>query len=146
MSTVRINAVRWTLLPAAVLFALVAWVGAAHADPVVSGPSPQINKEGGVVVKVTPLRLAPGAETWEFEVVFDTHTVALAGNPARFSVLVDAQGGRHVPLQWEGDPPGGHHRKGVLRFKPEPGRDGMIELQIDGVGGVPTRLFRWPLP
>jgi hypothetical protein len=136
----------WLLLPAAVVFALVTWVGAAHADPVVSGPSPQINKEGGVIVKVTPRRLAPGAEMWEFEVVFDTHTVALAGDPARFSVLVDAEGRTHFPLQWEGDPPGGHHRKGVLRFKPEPGRDGMIELRIDGVGGAPTRVFRWQLP
>ncbi|MBI3596445.1 MAG: hypothetical protein HY203_04750 [Nitrospirae bacterium] len=128
------------------MFAFAAWVGAAHGAQADSGLSSQINKEGGVIVKVTPRRLAPGAETWEFEVVFDTHTVALAGDPARFSVLVDAQGRTHSPLQWEGDPPGGHHRKGVLRFKPEPGRDGMIELRIEGVGGVPIRLFRWRLP
>jgi hypothetical protein len=136
----------WLFLPAAVVFALAMWIGAAHAAQADSGPSPQINKEGGVIVKVTPQRLAPGAETWEFEVVFETHTVALAGDPARFSALVDAEGRTHFPLQWEGDPPGGHHRKGVLRFKPEPGRDGMIELRIDGVGGVPTRVFRWQLP
>jgi len=134
------------LLPAAVLIALTAWVGGAYVAQAESGPSPQINKEGGVNVKVTPRPWVPGAATWEFEVVFDTHTVALAGDPARFSALVDAEGRIHSPLQWEGDPPGGHHRKGVLRFKPEPGRDGMVELRIDGVGGVPTRLFRWRLP
>ncbi|MBI3610774.1 MAG: hypothetical protein HY204_08750 [Nitrospirae bacterium] len=146
MRTVRISAGRWMFLTTAVLFALAAWVGAVHADPIVSGPSPQINKEGGVIVKVTPRRWASGVEIWEFEVVFETHTVILAGDPTRFSSLVDAEGRTHSPLQWEGDPPGDHHRKGVLRFKPEPGRDGMIELRIDGVGGVPTRLFRWQLP
>ncbi|MBI3994560.1 MAG: hypothetical protein HY349_01155 [Nitrospirae bacterium] len=140
------NAVGWMLLPAAVAFAFATGVGAGHAAQVDSGLSPQFNKEGGVIVKVTPRPPAPGAETWEFEVVFDTHTVALAGDPARFSALVDAQGRTHSPLPWEGDPPGGHHRKGVLRFKPPPMRDGMIELRIDGVGGVPTRAFRWRLP
>lgn len=138
---------KWGLfLPAALLLALAPWAGSGHADRGDLGLSPQINKEGGVIVKVTPRRLASGAETWEFEIVFDTHTVALAGDPARFSALIDEQGQPQFPIHWEGDPPGGHHRKGILRFKPTPGRSGGIELRIDGVGGVPTRLFRWRLP
>lgn len=138
--------IRWWLhLSAAIVFLFVTWVGVAHAAQAESGLSPQINKEGGVTVKVTPRRLASGAEPWEFEVVFETHIGALAGDPAQFSMLVDAEGRTHAGLQWEGDPPGGHHRKGILRFKPEPGRDGMIELRIDGVGGVPRRVFRWRL-
>lgn len=132
-------------LPVALMFAIITWVGAAAAQAD-SSPSPQISKEGGVIVKVTPRRPAPGAETWEFDVVFETHAGALAGDPARFSVLIDAEGRTHSPFQWEGDPPGGHHRKGVLRFKPLPGKNGMIELRIDGVGGVPARTFRWPRP
>jgi hypothetical protein len=128
------------------LISLAAWVGTGHAAPADSGFSAQINKEGGVIVKVTPRPWATGAEVWEFEVVFETHTGALSGDPARFSALIDAEGRAHSPLQWEGDPPGGHHRKGALRFKPESGRDGMIELRIDGVGGVPTRVFRWRQP
>jgi len=137
----------WGLyLPAAIIYSLITWVGAAHAAQADSGLSPLINQEGGVMVKVTPRQTVPGGEAWEFEVVFETHTGALAGNPAQFSKLIDTEGRTHPPLQWVGDPPGGHHRKGILRFKPEPGRAGMIELQIDGVGGVPTRLFRWRYP
>lgn len=133
-------------LPVVAMFALITWVGAAHAAQADSGSSPQISKEGGVMVKVSPRNLAAGTGAWEFAVVFETHTGALAGDPAQFSVLVDAEGRTHAPLQWVGDPPGGHHRKGVLRFAPLPGRDGMIELQINGVGGVPTRVFRWGQP
>jgi hypothetical protein len=131
---------------AVAVLTFIVWAGAAYAAQSDSGPSPQINQGGGVVVKVTPRPLPPAAEAWEFEVVFETHTGALSGDPAQFSALIDAQGRTHSPLRWEGDPPGGHHRKGVLRFKPPPGRVGRIELRIDGVGGVPTRVFRWQVP
>lgn len=87
----------WLFLSAAAVFTFAVWVGAKYTAQADSGLSAQINKEGGVIVKVTPRRLAPSAETWEFEVVFETHTVALAGDPARFSTLVDAEGRTHSP-------------------------------------------------
>lgn len=65
---------------------------------------------------------------------------------ARFSVLVETKGCTHPALSWDGDPPGGHHRKGVLRFKPLPEESKTIELRIDGVGGAPRGVFRWPPP
>ena len=125
---------------------LVAAAVLATAVPMVfagSALAPQVSREGAVTVKVMPRTLAPAAATWDFEIVFDTHTAALTGDPAQFTVLVDAQGRTHAPLRWDGDPPGGHHRKGVLLFRVPDGRDGPIELRLNGVGGVATRSFRW---
>lgn len=105
----------------------------------------QTSTDRGVTVKVTPLGLAPDAAAWEFEVVFDTHTQALRDDPAASSVLVDPAGKRYAPLGWRGDPPGGHHRKGVLRFAPIRPRPGAIELHIGRAGETAPRAFRWEL-
>lgn len=120
--------------------ALISVLPAVYAG---SSLAPQVSREGGVTVKVTPGKLAPAVATWDFEIVFDTHTAALTGDPAQFAVLVDAQGRTHAPLRWDGDPPGGHHRKGVLRFRAPDGPGGRFELRLNDVGGVATRSFRW---
>lgn len=99
----------------------------------------------GVRVVVTPKTLAPGATVWEFEVVMDTHIKLLSEDLVRASVLVDEAGHRITPTAWQGDAPGGHHRKGVLRFSPPAAMPKSVELQIDGVGGAKTRSFRWDL-
>lgn len=126
-------------------FALVAAAGVAlptRADAA-SRLEAQVNREGPVQVKVTPRSLATDAKVWEFDVAFNTHSVPIDGDPAQFSVLVDASGKTYKALAWNGDPPGGHHRKGVLQFKPLAEVDSVIELRISGVGGVTTRVFRW---
>jgi hypothetical protein len=123
------------------IMALMAIVVALDA----AAAAPQTSNEGGVVVRVTPGRFAPGAATWDFEVVFETHTVQLTGDPAQFTVLLDPQGQAHAPLRWDGDPPGSHHRKGVLRFKPLRPAPGTVTLKIRGVGGVSERAFTWPV-
>jgi hypothetical protein len=120
------------------LMAFVMALGAAYAEQ-------QTSNEGGVVVRVTPGRFAPDAATWDFEVVFETHTVQLTGDPAQFTVLLDPQGRAHAALRWDGAPPGGHHRKGVLRFKPLQPAPATVTLKIRGVGGVPERVFTWPV-
>jgi len=100
---------------------------------------------GGVTVAVQPLDLAPGAKSWDFDVTLDTHTQPLDQDLARVSALVEAGGGRHAPTAWKGDPPGGHHRKGVLQFAPVSGNPAYVELQIRDVGTAETRAFRWQL-
>jgi hypothetical protein len=120
------------------LMALAIALGAVAAET-------RTSNAGGVVVRVTPARLAPGAATWDFEVVFETHTVQLAGDPAQFSVLLDPQGRTHAALRWDGDPPGGHHRKGVLRFKPVQPAPATVTLKMRGIGGVPERIFTWSI-
>jgi hypothetical protein len=100
---------------------------------------------GGVRVVVTPKAVGPGAAVWEFEVVMDTHTRPLNEDLARAAVLVDDGGRQHAPVAWQGDPPGGHHRKGILRFLSSVDRAKTIELQISDVGGPGKRVFRWEL-
>jgi len=105
----------------------------------------QTNTGGGVTVKVTPRRLASGTGPWEFEVVFDTHSVELSHDLAKIAVLIDAQGTQHRGSGWVGDPPGGHHREGVLSFQPLPPGTESVILEISQVGGVAKRIFRWQL-
>ena len=105
---------------------------------------PRTSSAAGVTVKVTPKSVAPGA-TWEFAVVLDTHSQDLRDDLLKNAVLVDTQGGRHAPLAWEGAPPGGHHREGVLRFKGPGTLPEAIELQIRRPGEPTPRSFRWKL-
>ena len=100
---------------------------------------------GGVRVVVTPQPVGPSAIVWEFEVVMDTHSGTLSADLVQAAVLVDDNGRRYMPLAWQGDPPGGHHRKGMLRFPLPAGKPKAVELQITGVGGPDKRIFRWEL-
>jgi hypothetical protein len=99
----------------------------------------------GVRVVVTPKALGAGVTIWEFEVVMDTHTKPLNENLAQVAVLVDDAGRRYAPIAWQGDPPGGHHRKGVLQFSARAEMPKAVELRIDGIGGAGTRTFRWDI-
>lgn len=99
----------------------------------------------GVTVKVTPKDVAPGSATWAFVVVLDTHSQDLSDDLVKTSALLDAQGVRYAPLAWEGAPPGGHHREGVLRFKGLGPAPGAFELQIRRAGEAAPRSFRWTL-
>jgi hypothetical protein len=116
--------------------ALIIALGAFAQTTAAARLAAQVNREGPVQVQVTPRSLAAGAKVWEFDVAFNTHTTPVEGDPAQFYV--------HKALAWNGDPPGGHHRKGVLQFKPVAGAT-EIELRINGVGGIATRSFRWQL-
>jgi hypothetical protein len=98
-----------------------------------------------VTVKVTPKDVAPGSATWVFAVVLDTHSQDLSDDLVKSSTLLDARGGRQAPLAWEGAPPGGHHREGMLRFKSLGPAPGAFELQIRRPGESAARVFRWNL-
>lgn len=99
----------------------------------------------GVTVKVTPKDVSPQAAAWEFAVVLDTHSQDLKDDLLKSAVLVDAKGGRQAPLAWQGAPPGGHHREGVLRFKGLGAQADALELQIRRPGESAPRVFRWKL-
>ena len=119
----------------------------AAASLAVAGSASELEQRmssaAGVTVKVTPKSVAPGAAAWEFGVVLDTHSQALDDDLVKSAVLVDSQGVRHAPLAWEGAPPGGHHREGVLRFKGLTALPDAIELQITRPGEPAPRVFRW---
>ena len=98
-----------------------------------------------VTIKVTPKNLASNAGSWEFAIVFDTHSQDLSDDLVKSSLLLDGAGGQHSPTAWDGAPPDGHHREGVLRFKPISPRPQSIELRITRPGEDAPRSFRWQL-
>ena len=104
---------------------------------------PQTSNQNGVTVKVTPRSLAGPA--WEFEVVFDTHSQELKDDPVKSAALVVDGGAPSAPTGWEGDGPGGHHRKGVLRFKPAAVSPASVELRLQRPAESAPRVFRWKL-
>jgi len=112
------------------------------------------NTEGSVTVAITQLNLTDnsprfageaGSSTLDFEIVLDTHSGVLDADLIGVSELVDDQGEIYRPIAWEGDGPEGHHRKGVLKFKPILPKPKSIELKIKNVGGIPERSFKWSI-
>lgn len=100
------------------------------------------SNERGVKVTVVPKNLSNGAKAWEFEVTLETHTQSLNDDLARSAVLI-AGGMQYAPLGWEGTPSGGHHRKGLLRFKTITPQPQSVELQIRLGGETAPRSFKW---
>ncbi len=119
--------------------ALMLVLPAVHAG---SALAPQVSKEAAVTVKVTPLDLSAQAPVWRFEIVLDTHVVALDHDMTAVVALGGGDGREYRPLAWNGDPPGGHHRKGILTFEPIKPAPTSVVLKIRRIG-VPERTFFW---
>ena len=127
------------------LIFLLAWFAAASfgaGAAAAQGLAAQSSSAAGVTVKATPRMLSGGA--WEFEIVFDTHTQALNDDLLKTASL-RADGKPFAASGWHGDPPGGHHRKGVLKFAASNPPAQEIELRITRPGEPKPRSFRWQL-
>lgn len=109
------------------------------------GLETQTSSVGGVSIKVTPKNMANDVKTWDFTIALDTHSRDLSDDLVKSSLLFDGAGGQHSPTAWDGFPPGGHHREGVLQFKPVSPVPAAIELQIKRSGETAPRSFRWQL-
>lgn len=123
--------------------ALLALFALSAGAPAAGNLAAQSSSQSGVTVKVTPQSLA-GAE-WTFELVFDTHTQELKDEPLKSAVLVVDGGAPSAAIDWKGDAPGGHHRKGVLRFKAPTGSAANVELRLSRPAESAPRIFRWQL-
>ena len=121
----------------------VAWIIAA-SNAAELGYAPQISNERGIKVTATPQKILGEAKTWDFQLVLETHTQDLSDDLAKSAVLI-ADGRQYMPLGWEGAPPGGHHRKGVLRFKAIAPPPAAVELRIRLAGDASPRSFKWLL-
>jgi hypothetical protein len=116
------------------------------AFPVASAElAAQKSSERGVTVAATPQDLSSNAKTWDFKIVLDTHSGDLSDDLLKTAVLLDGTGTQHVPVAWDGAAPGGHHREGVLKFKPVSPTPATIELRIKRAGEANPRSFRWQL-
>ena len=107
--------------------------------------APQSSQEGGVGISVNPVDVSATAATWQFQATLTTHSGDLGDDLARTATLVDAAGKQQAALGWDGDPAGGHHRKGVLRFKALSPRPDTLEIRILRAGETAPRTFRWKL-
>ena len=67
--------------------------------------------ENGVLITVIPQQDFSKSDLWKFEVDLTTHSGDLDANLKQESTLSDDRGTVLQPITWEGDPPGGHHRK-----------------------------------
>jgi Spy/CpxP family protein refolding chaperone len=119
-------------------------------------PLTQEDTQGGVTVSatlLTPDKPRPDG-TLAVQVKLDTHAVDLDPYALeKLAVLRDGQG-REVPaLRLESPSGSGHHREGVLSF---PATDAggkpllspeakAVTLVVRGIGGIPERVFQWPL-
>ncbi|MDO8464291.1 MAG: hypothetical protein Q7S46_03420 [Gallionella sp.] len=115
-------------------------IAASHAAEL----APQVSNEREIKVTATLQNIPNETKTWGLEVVLETHTKALSDDMAKSAVLI-ADGKQYLPLNWEGAPPGGHHRKGVLRFKAIAPPPASVELQIRLAGDPSPRSFKWLL-
>lgn len=102
----------------------------------------KIDAKGAVTVTVTPLGISSKVSEWKFDVGLSTHSIELDQDMTQVSVLVDDRGNEYKPTRWEGAGPGGHHREGLLVFKPISPIPKSVELQIVGID-APVRSFVW---
>lgn len=123
-------------------FLLVLLMASSQAQ---GGGVTQTSKVHGVTVAATAGNLDPRAPVWDFAVVLaSAHD--LPDDVAANAVLVDANGNARKALVWEGAPPAGRHRAGVLKFvAPDPHPE-WVELRITRPGESRPRTFGWLLP
>lgn len=135
-----------------IAYALVAAIGAfppcaigfGEAQAAQMAAAVQTSNQDGVKITVEPRGFPPEAKTWDFVITLETHTQPLDDDLAKTATLV-ADGKPSRPRGWEGAPPGGHHRKGVLRFEAVAPLPHTVELQIRRTGEASPRVFRWQL-
>lgn len=109
-----------------------------------SGLETKESTEGPVSVAVTPKSLE-ASTPWDFDITLNTHSEELSEDLVAVSELLNDQGKSYKPTAWEGAPPGGHHRQGILKFNPISPKPKSIEIKIKNVGGIPERSFKWNL-
>jgi hypothetical protein len=102
------------------------------------------NKQNSVRVDVRPVQLLPGKPA-KFEIRMNTHSEDLSQDLVAACTLKDNSGREYHPTSWDGSPPGGHHRSGVLEFSELGEGAESITLVIREVANVPERIFNWSI-
>jgi hypothetical protein len=117
-----------------------------------AGLQAQTAEAGAVTVTLTPRTLTdPAAQTLDFDVALNTHSVDLSGDLAKLAVL-RAGVNQVTATSWTAPADGGHHVTGVLSF-PAVDANGQSILQsaktivvtIRNLAAVPLRTFTWTL-
>lgn len=114
------------------------------------GDLTRIDEQGMVVIEVTPIDLDTSADSIEFDVVMNTHSVDLSMDLAVLSTLTTDTGLTIPATQWDAPSGGGHHLTGKLIFPSiqdgKPILEGAGKLMLTIVDlDAPLRLFEWEL-
>jgi len=102
------------------------------------------SRDKRVRIDVIPVQLASGRPA-KFEVRMNTHSVDFTQDMVAVSILKDDNGNTYRAMIWNGSPPGGHHRSGVLEFPSLKGNPNAITLFIRDIANVSERIFEWKL-
>lgn len=132
------------LLGSLVVAVTMAFSCVPDAEAAETGYAPQISDKQSIKITVVPKNIPKAEKDWDFEVTMESHTQALNDDLTKSSVLI-ADGKQYLPSVWEGAPPGGHHRKGLLRFKAIVPQPTAAELQIRLANDSAPRSFKWQL-
>lgn len=109
----------------------------------------RIDEQGAVVFDVIPLNLGVPADTLEFDVAMNTHSVDLSMDLAALSTLSTDAGVTVQASKWDATP-GGHHVQGTLIFPAAQDGKSILEgaskltLTIVDVDAA-SRVLEWEL-
>lgn len=153
------------LLPALLTLSLVLSACSATSAPPPSDPQPdsvsteaaspsndsatRIDEQGAIIIEITPLNLDSPTDTFEFDVVMDTHSIDLSMDLATLSTLTTDTGVSVESTLWDA-PLGGHHVEGKLIFPAtkdgKPIFEGATKLTLTILNvDAPSRVFEWEL-
>ena len=122
---------------------------AAPMNTADEGNLARTDEQGAVVVEVTPLNLEAPADTLEFDIAMNTHSVDLSMDLATLSTLSTDTGITVQAAKWDATP-GGHHVSGKLIFPATSSGKSILEgtnkltLTIINVDAA-SRAFEWEL-
>lgn len=107
------------------------------------------DEQGAVMFQITPLHLSTSADTLEFDVAMNTHSVDLSMDLAPLSTLTTDTGVTVQATKWDA-PRGGHHVDGKLIFPAtqngKPILEGASKLTLTIVKvDAASRVFEWEL-
>ena len=109
----------------------------------------RMDEQGAVIFEVTPLNLGTPADTLEFDVSMNTHSVDLSMDLAQLATLSTDAGLTVQASKWDAAP-GGHHVSGKLLFPSMQDTKSILEgaskltLTIINVDAT-SRIFEWEL-
>jgi hypothetical protein len=99
--------------------------------------------QASVTIDVTPIELGASNEVNNFDIIINTHTVALDYDFADIITLEDDMGNKYKSIKWDGGS-GSHHINGEISFPELESEVKSVKMTIDGVAGV-KRYFDWEL-
>lgn len=109
----------------------------------------RLDEQGAVIFEVTPLNLGTSADTLEFDVAMNTHSVDLSMDLVGIATLATDTGITLEATKWDAVP-GGHHVSGRLIFPAvQDGKsilEGTSKLTLTIVNvDADSRVFEWEL-